>query len=61
MLVGWDALLVHDLCLEVLDGVGGLSLDGDGLAGKRLDKDLHDVIVAVGVLCVGDSCALVLL
>ena len=29
--VVWDALRVHDLCLEVIDGVGGLSLDGDGL------------------------------
>ena len=32
LLVGGDALLVLDLGLDVLDGVRGLHLQGDGLA-----------------------------
>ena len=34
-------LLVLDLCLDILNGVRGLDLKGDGLAGQGLDKDLH--------------------
>ena len=30
-----------DLSLDVLDGIAGLDLEGDGLAGQRLDEDLH--------------------
>ena len=30
-----------DLSLDVLDGITGLDLEGDGLAGQRLDEDLH--------------------
>ena len=41
LLVRRDALLVLDLLLDVLDGVGGLHLEGDGLAGQGLDEDLH--------------------
>merc|ERR1712100_908289 len=41
LLVGWGALLVLDLSLDVLDGVRGLDLKGDGLARQGLDKDLH--------------------
>merc|ERR1712138_20007 len=41
MLVRWDALLVLDLSLDVLDGVGGLDLKGDGLASQGLDEGLH--------------------
>ena len=33
LLVGRDALLVLDLGLDVVDGVGRLDLEGDGLAG----------------------------
>ena len=33
LLVGWDALLVLDLCLDVVDSVGRLDVEGDGLAG----------------------------
>ena len=36
-----DAFLVLDLSLDVLDGVGALDLEGDGLAGERLHEDLH--------------------
>ena len=34
-------LLVLDLGLDVLNGVRGLHLQRDGLAGERLDEDLH--------------------
>ena len=30
-----------DLGLDVLDGIAGPDLQGDGLAGQGLDKDLH--------------------
>ena len=31
-----------NLGLHVLDRVGGLDLEGDGLPGEGLDEDLHD-------------------
>ena len=34
-------LLILDLCLHIVDGVGGLHLQSDGLASECLDKDLH--------------------
>jgi hypothetical protein len=42
LLVGGNALLVLDLALDVVDRVRRLHLEGDGLAGESLDKDLHD-------------------
>lgn len=33
--------LVLDFCLDVVDGVGGLHLEGDRLPRKGLHKDLH--------------------
>ena len=41
LLVWWDALLVLDLGLHVLDRVAGLDLEGDGFSGEGLDEDLH--------------------
>jgi len=41
LLIWGDSLLVLDLGLDVLDRVGGLDLEGDGLAGESLDEDLH--------------------
>ena len=41
LLVGWDALLVLNLCLDVIDRVGGLDLQRDCLASERLDEYLH--------------------
>ena len=44
LLVWGDALLVLDLGLDILDGVRGLHLEGDGLAREGLDEDLHLVV-----------------
>ena len=41
LLVRGDALFILDLGLHVLDGVTGLHLQGDGLAGQGLHEDLH--------------------
>ncbi|KFV77268.1 hypothetical protein N307_00857, partial [Dryobates pubescens] len=41
LLVGGDAFLVLDLGLDILYGVTGLYLQGDGLACQGLHKDLH--------------------
>ena len=41
LLVWWDSLLVLDLGLDVLDGVGWLDIKGDGLTSQGLDEDLH--------------------
>ena len=43
-----DPVLVLDLRLDVLDRVGALDLQRDGLARQRLDEDLHCVLL---VLC----------
>ena len=44
LLVGRDALLVLDLGLHIVDRVGRLHLEGDGLAREGLDEDLHDCL-----------------
>ena len=41
LLVWRDALLVLNLGLDVLDGVGWLNVQGDGLSSEGLDEDLH--------------------
>merc|ERR1711992_292104 len=41
LLVWGNAFLVLDLGLDVLNGVRGLHLEGDGLASQGLDEDLH--------------------
>merc|ERR550514_929432 len=41
LLIRGNALLVLDLGLDVVDGVGRLDLESDGLAGQGLDEDLH--------------------
>ena len=41
LLVGGDTLLVLDLGLDVLDGIAGLDLEGDGFSGQGLNEDLH--------------------
>jgi len=41
LLIWGNTFLVLDLGLDVLDGVGGLDVEGDGLAGEGLHEDLH--------------------
>ena len=41
LLIGRDAFLVLDLGLDILDGVVGLNVQGDGLSSESLDEDLH--------------------
>merc|ERR1719486_1115170 len=41
LLIWGDSLLVLDLSLDVLNGVGRFDLEGDGLASQGLDEDLH--------------------
>jgi len=41
LLVGRDALLVLDLGLDIVDGVRGFNLEGDGLSSESLNEDLH--------------------
>ena len=41
LLIWWDALLVLDLGLDVLNGVSWLDIESDGLTSEGLDEDLH--------------------
>ena len=41
LLIGRDTLLVLDFGFDVVDRVGGLDFEGDGLAREGFDKDLH--------------------
>ncbi|KAK4840406.1 hypothetical protein QYF36_008109 [Acer negundo] len=41
LLVWWDAFLVLDLSLDVVDGVGGLDFQRNGLPYECFDEDLH--------------------
>merc|ERR1711908_251917 len=41
LLVWRNAFLVLDLGLDIVNGVTGLNIKGDGLASQGLDKDLH--------------------
>ena len=41
LLIWWNALLVLDLGLHILDRIRGLDLESDGLASQGLHKDLH--------------------
>jgi len=41
LLIWGNSLLVLDLSLDVLNAIGGLDLESDGLAGQSLDEDLH--------------------
>jgi hypothetical protein len=40
-LIRWDAFLVLNLGLDVVDGVAALHLQSDGLAGEGFHEDLH--------------------
>jgi len=41
LLIWGDSLLVLDLGLDILDGIAGLNLQGDGLSRERFHEDLH--------------------
>lgn len=41
LLVRRDALLILDLRLDIVDGVGRFDLEGDGLAGEGFDEALR--------------------
>ena len=41
LLVWGDSFFVLDLGLDVVNGIARLNLEGNGLSGKCLDKDLH--------------------
>ena len=41
LLIWRDTFLVLDLGLDVLNGVGWLDIEGDGLTSEGLDEDLH--------------------
>merc|ERR1739844_180837 len=41
LLVRRNTFLVLDLCLDIIDGVGGLDIERDGLPRQGLHKDLH--------------------
>merc|ERR1711944_385849 len=41
LLIWGDSLLVLDLGLDILNAIGGLDLEGDGLPSEGLDEDLH--------------------
>jgi len=41
LLVGRDALLILNLRLDVVNGIGGLHLESDRLSSQRLHEDLH--------------------
>jgi hypothetical protein len=41
LLIRGDALLVLNLGFDIINGVGRLHIEGDGLASQGLDKDLH--------------------
>merc|ERR1712151_75586 len=44
LLIWGNTFLVLDLGLDILDGVGGLNLEGDGLTGEGLDENLHGLV-----------------
>ena len=46
LLVGWDALLVLDLGFDVVDRVGRLHLEGDGLARQGLDEAVVELLLS---------------
>jgi len=41
LLLRWDSFLVLDLCLDVLNGVVRLDVQGDRLSREGFDEDLH--------------------
>lgn len=42
LLVRGNTFLILDLRLHIVNGVGGLDLESDGLAGERLDETIQN-------------------
>ena len=53
LLVRGNSFLVLDLGLDIVDGVGGLDLKGDGLARKGLDEAIIHKSVSISMRVVG--------
>jgi len=51
LLIWGNSFLVLDLSLDVLDGIAGLDLQGDGLARKSFNKDLHSALKVFLLKC----------
>ncbi|KAL0097160.1 hypothetical protein J3Q64DRAFT_1711876 [Phycomyces blakesleeanus] len=49
LLIRRNTFLVLDLLLNVINAVRALNLEGDGLAGEGLHKDLHGAIYIVNI------------
>jgi hypothetical protein len=47
LLVRGNALLVLNLALDIINGVRGLDLKGDGLARKGLDEAVVEQLVSI--------------
>lgn len=56
---GHDTFLVLDLSLDVLDGVRGLDLEGDGLASQSLNENLHFRLCLMTLVYTGNEGKLV--
>ena len=41
LLIRWNALLILDLALYIVNGIARLDFKSDGLSGEGLDEDLH--------------------
>ena len=48
LLVRRDTLLILNLGLDVINSVGRLNFECDGLTGESLNKDLHDGVTYEG-------------
>lgn len=55
LLVGWDALLVLDFRLDIVDGIGRLHLKGDRLAREGLDEAVFVSLKFEFSLCVAEG------
>merc|ERR1712066_989846 len=46
LLIRWNAFLVLDFCLDIVDRIAGLNVERDSLAREGLDEDLHSTTEA---------------
>ena len=48
LLIRGNAFLVLDLCFDIVNSIGWLDVEGDSLASKRLNENLHFLGVVLG-------------